>query len=144
MQQAGVPRKILPIQPILSTENDNNMDLYAEALPTNPVEGGPYPEEGSLNDLDMNRNPKGMPKLLYPCMYRRLFRISWKIYETIYFTWTAHSRSHWSQLQKAREDARQERNSQWYIHPNRIKASPDQNRNPTILEIQSCLYIFVQ
>lgn len=67
MQQAGVPRKILPIQPILSTENDNHMDLYAEALPTNPVEGGPYPEEGSLNDLDMNRNPKGMPRLLYPC-----------------------------------------------------------------------------
>lgn len=64
-----MPRKILPIQPILSTENDNNMDLYAEALPedTNPVEGGPYPEEGSWNDLDMNRNPKGMPRLPYTC-----------------------------------------------------------------------------
>lgn len=64
-----MPRKILPIQPILSTENDNNMDLYAKALPedTNPVEGGPYPEEGSWNDLDVNRNPKGMPRLPYKC-----------------------------------------------------------------------------
>lgn len=67
------------------------MDLYAEALPedTNPVEGRPYPEEGSWNDLDMNRNPKGMPTAeiaIYMYKYRRLFRISWKIYETIYST----------------------------------------------------------
>lgn len=57
------------------TENNiKNLELRvraAETLPgdPNPVEGGgkPYPEAGSWNDLDINRNPKGMPRLPYTC-----------------------------------------------------------------------------
>lgn len=59
----------MPIQPGINTDDINNPELYAEALPgdADPEEGGPYPQDGSWNDLDMNRNPKGMPRRPYTC-----------------------------------------------------------------------------
>ena len=64
------------------------MELYAEALPgdTDPVEGGPsIPRKGAGTELEYEQKSEGNAEIaIY--MYRRLFRISWKTYETRYST----------------------------------------------------------